>query len=64
MASICCPACAHENTRQLKKLSPDDKVQYHHCDGCGHVWVTFKDGRPTHHVTPLYDRPSKRHEAT
>ena len=63
MASNRCPACANENTRQLERLSPDAKVEYHRCDGCGHVWVTFKDGRETHHVTPLAEMPSTRHEA-
>ena len=29
MASNRCPACANENTRPLKRLSPDEKVEYH-----------------------------------
>ena len=57
MASNRCPACANENTRELKRLSSDDKVEYRRCDGCGHVWVTFRDGRQMHHVTPIDPEP-------
>ena len=48
-----CPACGHEHSRKLEHISPDLALDYYRCDACGHVWITFMDGRPTHHVTPL-----------
>ena len=56
VALIPCPSCGGTTTRALENVTPDDRVQYHRCDACGHVWVTFTDGRSTQHVTPL--RPS------
>ena len=47
------PACGYDSSRKLEHISPDTALDYYRCDACGHVWVTFKDGRPTHHVTPL-----------
>jgi uncharacterized Zn finger protein len=52
MASSC-PSCASTATQSLEHLTRNDNVEYHRCEACGHIWVTFKDGRPTHHVTAL-----------
>jgi transposase-like protein len=53
MTSICCPSCSSDNIKVLGGVSPDPGVVYHRCPSCGHVWVTFTDGRATHDVTPL-----------
>jgi hypothetical protein len=58
MASNRCTACASENTRVLSNMTPNRKLDYHRCNTCGHVWITFTDGRPPHHVTPLDQKPS------
>ena len=52
MASSC-PSCASTATQSLEHLTRNDNVEYHRCEACGHIWVTFKDGRPTQHVTAL-----------
>jgi len=53
-----CPACGRDDSRKLQCISPDVALDYYRCDACGHVWIVFTDGRPTHHVTPL-EKPSQ-----
>ena len=53
MASDSCPSCGREETRVLPNVSSDAALTYRRCQPCGHVWVTFANGRADHHVTPL-----------
>jgi Zn ribbon nucleic-acid-binding protein len=53
MSERTCPKCGSEDTTPMRGMSPDENVHYHRCVGCGHVWVTFTDGRKPHHVTPI-----------
>ena len=56
MTTQLCPKCDREDaTKALADMSPLQAVHYYRCEACGHVWITFKDGRPMHHVTPLPD---------
>lgn len=57
-----CPSCGGETTRVLDRISPDAHVSYHRCDSCGHVWVTFTDGRQVHNVTPLKGKKARVYE--
>ena len=56
MASDSCPSCRRKTTKVLPNVSSDEALTYHRCETCGHVWVTFANGRADHHVTPL-NRP-------
>ena len=56
MSRELCPSCGDATTRALN-ISVSSVMQYYRCDGCGHVWIVFTDGRPIHHVTPLTDKP-------
>ena len=53
MASNRCPSCKSKNTWPIDGVSKNLQVSYYGCEVCPHVWATFADGRPIHHVTPL-----------